>query len=109
MNRPNHTAPFRKHALTAAIIILSILFSSGSVLSDVSLPGIFGDGMVLQRDMKISVWGKADPGEIITVKIGGGSKWVKTDGDGIWMVRLGKMNAGGRNFGTVEKMVGIGG
>jgi sialate O-acetylesterase len=90
-----HRTLSRNHALAAAIIIISILFSSGSALSDVTLPGIFGDGMVLQRDMKIPVWGNADPGEMVTVTLGGRSRRVKTEGDGTWMVRLKKMNAGG--------------
>ncbi|MBT4483874.1 MAG: sialate O-acetylesterase [Candidatus Latescibacteria bacterium] len=95
MKRTGHSTFIQKYFLTTAIIILSHLLPTGSVLSDVSLPGIFGDGMVLQQGMKIPVWGKADPREKVTVSINGRTKSTKTKGDGTWMVKMKKMNAGG--------------
>ena len=41
----------------------------GPRAGDVKLPAIFGDHMVLQRDQKDRVWGRADPGEEVTVTI----------------------------------------
>src|SRR5580692_11087504 len=35
--------------------------------ADVTPHALFGDGMVVQRDMPIVVWGKADPGEKVEV------------------------------------------
>ena len=35
--------------------------------ADVSLNNMFGDHMVLQQGIKNRVWGKADPGEAVTV------------------------------------------
>ena len=43
-------------------IVLCCLLSSASV-ADVRLPAIFGDNMVLQRQMPVPVWGFADAGE----------------------------------------------
>ena len=37
--------------------------------ADVKLPAIFGDNMVLQGEAKIPVWGTADPGEKVEVRV----------------------------------------
>ena len=42
-----------------------------SVYADVRLPRVFGNHMVLQRGMKLPVWGWAGAGESITVKLTG--------------------------------------
>ena len=78
------------------------LFVSGVVFlffstawATVSLPPVFGDNMVLQRDRDIPVWGAASPREHIAVTLNG--KAVKTTAgkDGRWEVRLEKLPAGG--------------
>lgn len=58
---------------------------------------IFTDHMVLQREMPIAVWGKADPGEAVTVRFGADEKSTKASADGSWSVRLDPKptNAGG--------------
>ncbi len=53
---------------------LFLFFSTAS--ATVSLPNVFGDNMVLQRDMENPVWGTAGPGESITITLNG--KTVKT-------------------------------
>ncbi|MDX6765240.1 MAG: sialate O-acetylesterase [Candidatus Methylacidiphilales bacterium] len=65
---------------------------SGKVLS-----GVFADGMVLQRDVPVPVWGMAQPGETVTVEFAGQSKSTQVTADGKWMIRLDPMpaNAGG--------------
>ena len=35
--------------------------------ADVKLASIFGDSMVLQRELPVPVWGWAEPGEEVTV------------------------------------------
>jgi len=62
---------------------------------DVKVPAIFGPHMVLQRDQKDRVWGRADPGEEVTVKIGGQGHTTKAGADGAWQVVLDPMPAGG--------------
>jgi len=61
----------------------------------VRLPAIFADHMVLQRGMKVPVWGWAAAGEKVTVKIGGQEVSTAADAKGKWMVRLEPMKAGG--------------
>jgi len=53
----------------------------------------FGDGMVLQRDRKVPVWGKADPGTKVTVSFAGQEKTSVADAKGSWRVDLDPMSA----------------
>ena len=51
--------------------------------------------MVLQQDREIHIWGKADPGEKITVTLGEKTSSALPDASGSWSVRLPAMRAGG--------------
>jgi sialate O-acetylesterase len=70
--------------------------------ADVKLPALFGDHMVLQRDQKDRVWGWAEPGENVTVRIAEQSKSTKAGDDGKWSVTLDPMPAGGPLAMTIE-------
>jgi sialate O-acetylesterase len=72
-----------------ALILISALFCH----ADVTVPEILSDGMVLQRDHRVPVWGKADPGEIISVSFSVQSKKTQADQDGRWRVELDAMSA----------------
>jgi sialate O-acetylesterase len=63
--------------------------------SDVKANPLFSDHMVLQNGMTVPVWGTADAGERVTVKIAGQTKSATTGADGKWTVRLAKLKAGG--------------
>ncbi|HET7732730.1 MAG TPA: sialate O-acetylesterase [Paludibacter sp.] len=78
-------------------IILSIVLCSFIVLvsGQISLPKVFGDSMVLQRDIRIPVWGNAVSGSQIVARLGNSVAKVKTDKTGKWMVRFPKFKAGG--------------
>ncbi|MHC5067768.1 MAG: sialate O-acetylesterase, partial [Planctomycetota bacterium] len=56
------------------------------VASEFAAP--FADHMVLQRDQPITVWGKDQPGQRVTVTLSGRSVSDVTDADGRWLVRL---------------------
>ena len=58
------------------------------VHSDVRLPAIFGDNMVLQQGMKVPVWGTASPGERVSVGFGRGGPRTVADENGEWEVRV---------------------
>ena len=49
--------------------------------ADVKMPGIFGDHMVLQQEIKVPIWGKADPGEVVTVTANAAPEGAATAGD----------------------------
>jgi len=75
-------------AMILMLTPLAVLFA------DITMPPIFSDHMVLQAEMAVPVWGTAEPGEEVTVKIGGQSKAVKADAKGEWRVKLEKLEAG---------------
>src|SRR5215831_13911212 len=76
-------------------LLLLTLGSSIQIFANVSLPKIFGDNMVLQRNKPIPVWGWADANEKITVQFNHQTKTVTADKNGNWKVDLGKESAGG--------------
>ncbi|MFZ4774929.1 MAG: sialate O-acetylesterase [Terrimicrobiaceae bacterium] len=59
------------------------------------LASLFSQHMVLQREMEIPVWGRAEPGSRITVELAGHSATATAGADGKWMVRLPTLAAGG--------------
>jgi sialate O-acetylesterase len=78
--------------------LLSLLLAAltaVSVHADVSLPKIFSDHMVLQREATIPVWGWADAGEKITVSFNGATASTKADKTGRWTISLKAMSHGG--------------
>jgi sialate O-acetylesterase len=77
------------------LVILSLLLGNSLLQAEVSLPSIFGDHMVLQRNQENPVWGWAKAGEEIEVEINGQSHSTKADAKGNWKVTLKSMPAGG--------------
>jgi sialate O-acetylesterase len=63
--------------------------------SALRLPALVSDGMVLQRDVRLPIWGWADPGEPVVVRFNGQSYNTVTAPDGKWMVHLAPTKAGG--------------
>ena len=61
----------------------------------VELPRVFGDGMVLQRDQPILVWGSADPGADVEVTLGEDRANATVNAAGDWRVELPARAAGG--------------
>ena len=49
-------------------LLLCLAFLSLEAVAKISLPQLFQSGMVLQRDKAIPVWGKADAGEMVTIR-----------------------------------------
>ena len=86
----------RLGGLGIAVALLSLVsMQLPAARGDVKVPAIFGPHMVLQRDQKDRVWGWAEPGEDVTVKIGDQSHATKAGADGAWQVVLDPMPAGG--------------
>ena len=67
----------------------------GDAHGAVTLAGIFGENMVLQRGKPIPVWGWAAPDEAVTVTLGKQSAQTKADAQGRWQVNLPAAEAGG--------------
>jgi sialate O-acetylesterase len=56
---------------------------------------LFNHHAVLQQEMRVPVWGTADPGERVTVEFAGQSVTATAAADGKWLVYLAPMKAGG--------------
>ena len=69
------------------------------------MPQLFQSGMVLQRGKQIPVWGKAEPGELVTVRFNKKQYATTADLDGHWRINLPKMKAGGPYTMTVGDLV----
>jgi sialate O-acetylesterase len=83
----------RLHANISAIALFLLI--AGPASADVKLPAIFGNGMVLQREMPVPVWGWDAPGTEVTVAAGDAKASAKADGTGAWSVKLPALKAGG--------------
>lgn len=85
----------RQFLLPLLLCTVAALVPVAPVQADVTLPAIFRDGMVLQRNSEIPVWGTAAAGEEVTVQLDGKSATATAGKEGNWMVRLPAMKAGG--------------
>jgi sialate O-acetylesterase len=72
--------------LTAWALVLTTAYG-------IETASIFTNGMVLQRDMPVPVWGSGQAGEEVTVKFADQEKSGKVDPDGRWMVKLDSLTA----------------
>jgi len=97
-----HDMPSRLRRGWIAGLAVALAAAGSSARAEVKTPAIFGDHMVLQRDQANPVWGWADPGEEVTVKIGDQTKTTKAGDDGAWRVALDPLPAGGPLELTVE-------
>jgi sialate O-acetylesterase len=77
------------------LVLLVFFLAAVSVRADVTLPAVFGDNMVLQRGAPVRVWGHADPGEQVTVRLAGEHATAATGADGQWTATLKPCAAGG--------------
>jgi sialate O-acetylesterase len=71
-----------------------LLALAGNALADVRLPGIISDHMLLQRDMPVRIFGKAQPGEAVTVLFRGQTARALTDPLGRWEAWLHPLTGG---------------
>ncbi|MFT4179621.1 MAG: sialate O-acetylesterase [Thermomonas sp.] len=76
---------------------LGFLVLAGMVLPlrAAELPRVFADGMVLQRDQPIPVWGRSAPGAKLRVTLDGRKAKANADAAGNWRVLLPPHAAGG--------------
>jgi len=85
MNRPS------PHLYAAA---LALALACGA-RADIQLPYLIADHMVVERDCPVHIWGKAEPGEPVSVTFRGAGAKSVADPLGRWSVYLPPGNAGG--------------
>jgi sialate O-acetylesterase len=86
---------------TAALVVAV----SPAVQAEVKLHQLFTDNAVLQQDKDVPIWGTANDGEEVKISLtteGRGPMATTTAKDGKWLVKVGKLKAGGPYELTVE-------
>ncbi|WP_281231502.1 sialate O-acetylesterase [Flavobacterium gelatinilyticum] len=79
-----------KKTISFILLILSIIANA-----NVRMPLIFSDGMVLQRNKPIPIWGFADANENVEIRFNKQIKKIQADKNGKWTVNLNAEKAGG--------------
>ncbi|QBG46765.1 hypothetical protein EGM51_04915 [Verrucomicrobia bacterium S94] len=79
------------------VLISSTLLAAISLQAAVKPAGIFSEGMVLQRNEPVNIWGTANPGENVTVEFAGQKKSITADPEGHWLVKLSPLPASGES------------
>ncbi|MCD0246350.1 beta galactosidase jelly roll domain-containing protein [Xanthomonas melonis] len=75
--------------------LLGLVLGSPLACAQPSLPLLFGDGAVLQRDQPMPVWGWSTPNASIRVDFDGRHATTRADAQGAWKVSLPAHAAGG--------------
>lgn len=69
---------------------------------DLWLPALFGDDMIVQREQPIRVWGRAQQGSVVQVRLAESSGTTVASDDGRWSLELEPLEAGGPHELVVE-------
>ncbi len=72
----------------ASLVLIGLLLVAATASAAVKMPALFGDGMVLQQQKPVAVWGWADAGQEVAVKFAGQEKKATADDKGKWTVTL---------------------
>ncbi|GAA3956882.1 sialate O-acetylesterase [Pedobacter ginsengiterrae] len=81
----------KKLAYCTAVLLFLFIGVKGAV----KLPRLVSDGMVLQRDQDIKIWGWADAGEAITLTFNNKTYKTKAGSNQKWSVNIEAQKAGG--------------
>jgi sialate O-acetylesterase len=84
-----------KRMLLIIIAVTSLLMNMYTAFADIRLPHLISDGMVLQRNTKLNIWGWATPAEKIRVQFIGHVYKTVTGNDGKWSITFPAIKAGG--------------
>jgi sialate O-acetylesterase len=78
--------------LFIAFVLMLIAFHTNAQLK---LPNYFADNMILQRDVKVKIWGWGKPQQEVTVKFVGKTHHLTVGNDSLWHIQFPKAKAGG--------------
>lgn len=103
MNNINHNLNASRSSVQNLQFIMSYLLFFSIFLTSCDkesksliLPSLFSDGMVLQRESKVSIWGESQPNQKISIVSSWGNQSSSiSDNNGNWLVELETKDAGG--------------
>lgn len=80
--------PFLQKSSSRLVILSILLFGTQALRAEVKLPALFSNHAVLEKSAKVPVWGKAEPGERVTVTLGLNKAEAIAGTDGKWQTSL---------------------
>jgi len=83
------------------LLVVSLLITS-TTICQVKLPKLISDGMILQRDTKIKIWGWSAPDENISLNFINKTYKIKANKNGEWELQLPKQIVGGPYAMTIK-------
>jgi len=86
-----------KRLVKSTFVACFLIVFTAIASANISLPEIFADNMVLQRNSDVTFWGWAKPGEPVIIKVGWaeGELSTKADNQGTWKIAVKTPGAGG--------------
>lgn len=77
------------------LTLLISVFSTFLIQAQIKLPKLISDGVVLQRDEKVKLWGWAEPGENLELNFRKKKYKARANSKGEWIILLKPQKAGG--------------
>jgi sialate O-acetylesterase len=90
----------KRYPFFVMLFCISVTFEQ--VVAQVKLPRLVSDSMILQRDVKLTLWGWASAGEKVALNFKNKIYKTTTGKDGKWLVTLPPMKAGGPYTLTID-------
>ncbi|MGC6566907.1 MAG: sialate O-acetylesterase, partial [Akkermansiaceae bacterium] len=98
MLRPRNLPPLIPFVMVPLMkILIGLSLLTLPLSADVSLPAIFGNGMVVQRDAPIRVWGTADPNEAVSITFNRMKASGTANAEGNWLLEIPAQKADGKS------------
>lgn len=85
------------------LALFGLLLAVSPAHAEITLPLLFSDGAVVQRDRPLPVWGWATPGATVQVTFDGAKATAVAGSDGAWRAQLAAHAAGGPYLLTVRE------
>jgi sialate O-acetylesterase len=76
-----------------AILFCPLVIFGFTSFAQIKLPRLISDGMVLQRDAEVKLWGWAAPNEKIQLEFSGKQFNAHADASGHWLIILPKQDS----------------
>jgi sialate O-acetylesterase len=83
-------------------LTVSLFLITFSIAAEIKLPRLIGDGMVLQRDIPLRIWGSASPNETLVLNFNKSDYRTSADEAGNWEIILPPQSAGGPYTMTIK-------
>ncbi len=81
--------------MRSTLILATLILATAVATAQLSLPQIFSDGMVLQQEKPLPVWGSAAPHAVVNLELDGTEVTATADEAGNWRAELPARSFGG--------------